>query len=381
MTLDNFTRVLEEVGLAAWHGDGRTTTVREIEDHCRASGVGGLLDTFQEGAKAGVTRLLAAFFFRQYSQRSSGDPTFVFTHKSFGEYLTARRIARASDKIVRELARRNANPDEGWDERDALKHWAQICGPSAMSRYLHSLLLNEMRLRLSADANQWQERLAKLFSYMLRHHMPIEQLQLPTFREALFESRNAEEALLVMLNACAVITGKVSKIEQPDPTAFGTWFRRIQGQRIGHEPVLAAECLSFLNLENTFLHISDCAGANFEYSNLCNIQAYHCCFQGANLAGADLQRAWLRSANLEGANLRGANLEGANLRGANLEGANLEGAKLKGAKLKGAKLRGARMKGAELEGAELDAKGTAHVRRGVRPARKSQKRSSIPHTS
>ena len=30
MTLDNFTRVLEEIGLAAWHGDGRTTTVREI---------------------------------------------------------------------------------------------------------------------------------------------------------------------------------------------------------------------------------------------------------------------------------------------------------------------------------------------------------------
>jgi len=145
----------------------------------------------------------------------------------------------------------------------------------------------------------------------------------------------------VMLNACAVITGKVSKIEQPDPTAFGTWFRRIQGQRIGHEPVLAAECLSFLNLENAFLHISDCAGANFEYSNLRNIQAYHCCFQGANLAGADLQRAWLRSANLEGANL------------------------------KGAKLRGARIKGDELEGAELDAKGTAHVRRGARSSRKS----------
>ena len=346
MTLDSFARVLEEIGLAAWHGDGRTTTVREIEDHCRDSGVGVLLDTFQEGAKVGVSRLLAAFFFRQYGQRLSGDPTFVFTHKSFGEYLTARRIVRASDKIVRELARRNANPDEGWDERDALKHWAQICGPSVMSRYLHSFLLNEMRLRPSTEVIQWQERLAKLFSYMLRHHMPIEQLQLPTFGQALFESRNAEEALLVMLNACAVITGIVSKIEQPDPTAFGTWFRRIQGQRIGPGSVLAAECLSFLNLANAFLDISDCYGANFEHSNLRNIRAYHCCFQRANLAGADLQRAYLESANLEGANL--------------------EGAKLKGANLKGAKLRGARMKGAE-----LDAKGTAHVRHGVRSARKS----------
>jgi hypothetical protein len=64
MTLDQFSRVLEEIGLAAWHGDGRTTTVLEIEEHCKASGVGGMLDAFQEGAKAGVTRLLAAFFFR-----------------------------------------------------------------------------------------------------------------------------------------------------------------------------------------------------------------------------------------------------------------------------------------------------------------------------
>ena len=73
MKPEDFCRVLEEVGLAAWHGDGRTTTVGEIEGHCRASGLGALLDVFQEGAKSGVTRLLAAFFFRQYGQRASGE--------------------------------------------------------------------------------------------------------------------------------------------------------------------------------------------------------------------------------------------------------------------------------------------------------------------
>lgn len=76
ISLDNFTRVLEEIGLAAWHGDGRTTTVGEIEEHCRTSGVVGLLDAFQQGAKAGVTRLLTAFFFRQYGQRPTGDPIY-----------------------------------------------------------------------------------------------------------------------------------------------------------------------------------------------------------------------------------------------------------------------------------------------------------------
>lgn len=102
MNLENFFRVLEEIGLAAWHGDGRSTTVREIEEHCSTSGVGGLLDVFADGAEKGVTRLLAAFFFRQYGQRASGDRTFVFTHKSFGEYLTARRLVRAMERIDRE---------------------------------------------------------------------------------------------------------------------------------------------------------------------------------------------------------------------------------------------------------------------------------------
>jgi len=46
MKPEEFYRVLEEVGLAAWHGDGRTTTVGEIEGHCRASGLGALLDVF-----------------------------------------------------------------------------------------------------------------------------------------------------------------------------------------------------------------------------------------------------------------------------------------------------------------------------------------------
>ncbi len=302
MKPEEFSRVLEEVGMAAWHGDGRTTTVREIEEHCRASGLGALLDVFQEGAKAGVTRLLAAFFFRQYGHRPTGDPTFVFTHKSFGEYLTARRIVRAIDRVIRELATRLQNPDGGWDERDALKHWAQICGPSAISQYLHVFLLNEMELRAVDEVAQWQARLCKLFGYMLRHGMPMEQLQIVPFKEALFQSRNTEEALLVALNACSRITKQVSVIEQPDPTAFGAWFRRIQGQRIGAESILAASCLSFLDLSGACLDIGDFYNSNFSGTKLRGIRAYFTSFGTASLQHADFRDAILTEANFEGAN-------------------------------------------------------------------------------
>lgn len=364
MKSDDFSRVLEEIGLAAWHGDGRTTTVTEIEHHCRASGLGVLLDVFQEGAKTGVTRLLAAFFFRQYGQRASGDPTFVFTHKSFGEYLTARRVVRAIERVVRELERRAKNPDEGWDERDALKHWAQICGPSAVTQYLHVFLLNEIKLRAVEGVVHWQGTLANLFSYALQHGMPMEQLQIVPFKEAMFQSRNAEEALLVALNACARVSKKLSIIKHPEPTSFGAWFKRIQGQRIGPESVLAARCLSFLGLEKLRLDIGDYYNADFSQSNLRNVQAHYSCFGSTSFENADMRGAILYGSTFEGSNLqradlRGAqliraNLEGANLAEANFEEANLQQVNLKRSSLKGANLKKCRLEDSDLEGTKID---------------------------
>ncbi len=360
MKLDDFSRILEEIGLAAWHGDGRTTTVREIEDHCRASGLGRLLDVFQDGAKAGVTRLLAAFFFRQYGQRASGDPTFVFTHKSFGEYLAARRVVRATAKVIRELDSRAKSPDEGWDEKDALKHWAQVCGKSAISRYLHVFFLNEIALHKVAELQQWQSCLTKLFSHMLQHGMPMELLPVQSFREAYFQSCNAEEALLVALNACARVTKTISTIRPFDSATFGAWFKRVQGQRTGGESALAGECLSFLDLSNTVIDIGDFYSADFRGAKLRGIRAHFATFANSNLSNADLQEAVLFGASLEEAHLQEADLQEADLRRAYLRRAHLQRAHLEEAHLQEADLQEADLRKAHLQGANLQ---EAHLRR------------------
>ena len=354
MSEPDFFRILEEIGLAAWHGDGRSTTVGEIAEHCQSSGVARLLDAFQEGAKAGVTRLLTAFFFRQQGRRTSGDATFVFTHKSFGEYLAARRIIRATERIVRELEARDRSPDEGWDERDALKYWVQVCGPSPVSRYLYTFLGNEMQLRLSV-AVRWQQRLTKLFSYVLRFGVPIELLQLSNFKQELFQARNSEEALLVVLNCCAKQTRQQSKLDITEPTSFGAWFRRIQGQRIGPQPALAAECLSFLSLNGSIMEILDLYGCNLEHADLTEVSAVYSCFAYADLRGTCLRSATLMYANLERAKLQNADLRKAHLREANLTEANLRGADLRGANLLGADLSGADLTDARVDTARFSA--------------------------
>ena len=59
--------------------------------------------------------------------------------------------------------------------------------------------------------------------------MPMEQLNLKSFKDELYQSRNAEEALLVALNACAILTQTLSTIKDPFDAAFGAWFN--QGYR------------------------------------------------------------------------------------------------------------------------------------------------------
>jgi uncharacterized protein YjbI with pentapeptide repeats len=354
----DFVRILEEIALASWHGNGRTTTVIEIENHCNNGGLKSLLENFQEGAKLGVTRLLAAFYFRQSGANNQGDKTFEFTHKSFGEYLTAKRIVREVRLIHKKLEERKNDLDEGWDKREALTRWAILCGASPMDDYLFNFIVDELRLQELSNVDKWQQTLSNLISSVLSHGMPMEKLgtRYKSYIEN-FQARNAEEALLVVLNACARLTRKKSDIQCPYIDSFGIWISRLRGQRLNAD-IFCLKHLGFLCLQGAILHIQDFYQANFEGANLENVEMVfanlmYTNLQGANLEGAMLQGANLQDANLEGANLQGAYLQGAILEGANLQRANLQRANLEGAILEGANLQDANVKRTILEGKDL----------------------------
>ena len=358
----DFVRILEEIALAAWHGNGRTTTVPEIERHCENSNLKNLLSRFQEGfredSRASITRLLTAFYFRQSGHDHSGDKTFEFTHKSFGEYLTARRIVQEVQYIHRKLEDRYNDPYEDWDERRALHRWALVCGYSAMDEYLFNFVLDEMRLHYQqnpSDIAKWQQTLCHLIGFMLRHGMPMERLNpRPDFQAENKQARNAEEALLAVLNSCARLTKKLSKIGEPSEGSFGTWSARLQGQRLGGLNPVAFSCLSYLDLSESILHVRDFNHVDFKNSNLQHSHLAYVHFVNADLEEVNFQNSWLLGANLEGANLQGANLEGANLQGANLKEANLKEANLEGANLQGANLKGTILEGKELQQEQLE---------------------------
>ncbi|HEX8920957.1 MAG TPA: pentapeptide repeat-containing protein [Pyrinomonadaceae bacterium] len=382
VTEDQFIRLLEEIAVAAWHGDGRTTTVKEIEEHCESSGVLSLLHQFQEDTSKGITRLLMAFYFRGAGARSlSSEKTFEFTHKSFAEYLTARRIVRLVARIQTELESPRTNIDSGWDEREALTHWIRLCGPMAIDHYLLSFIRNEVRLFKPAKVAAWQEALCGLVGFEVAHGLPLERLgERANFREETRRARNAEESLLVTLGACALFTELESEIVWPSTGSFGALFARLQGQRASG---VFCQAFTFLSLKDCMLRFRGVYGANFYRANLSRADLSYSNFLYAFLHSAVLQDAYLSDANLNSARLREADLRGAKLYNTSLRFASLQGADLRNAHLDRADLRGANFENAKLEGASFEGAifdSVAQKRellRAAKPAKASKRKASV----
>ncbi len=318
-----FFLILQEIAVAIWHGNGRAATRSEIMSRCQSGVLERLFGNLEMAAADGVTRLLTAFYFRRSGDVGASEGAFEFSHKSFGEYLTGRRIVHQME-ITAEERQRNEGGYSGWSEQDLLKHWIALCGPKPMDRDLFRFISREVALAWrSKDAKvkfiDWQSTFDGLLCWELRHGMPMQVVQGPmTFREQVLWAQNSEEALLACGYAVAEATQKLRLIEWPEPTSLGLMVNRLRGQRSTPDNVLTLDCLGLLAAALQHAHVADLFAANFAGSDLHALQSAHACFFYANLQGANLREAFLLRANLEGANLERANLEGANLERANL---------------------------------------------------------------
>lgn len=174
MSEREFIRVLEAIAVSVWQNTGRTASITEIEAYCHDAGLKELLGKFQEGASLGLTKLLTAFYFRQSGGIANSERTFEFTHKSFGEYLMAKRIVNFLRSIHKQIKDREQDPDDGLDERGALKRWIDIFGKANLDEYLADFIENELKLLPIDIIKNLQNTICKLFNYCLKHGIPID---------------------------------------------------------------------------------------------------------------------------------------------------------------------------------------------------------------
>lgn len=344
LTQAEFEQILEEIALTVWHGNGRTASISTISKQCEDANLDKLFESFQDSAKQnGVMRLMTAFYFREFGKDESGDKTFEFTHKSFGEYLTARRIVVGLNDMCEEVARNKQRAGRGWTLEEAFVKWLKLCGAEAIDEHLYDFIANEIQLISQHQGAidtllSYQKLMFDLLTMAVKEQTPVKKLNLKTFKDDLKYSIHAESALLILHGLCANHTKTV--LEQQDEqfkSLFKKWFQRNQ-----HGTLLHRAC-QYLDLSGIYLVWVALAFSNLSGANLSR----------ANLIGANLSRANLSGANLDGANLDGADLIGAGLIGADLIGANLSRVSLSGADLRGANLRGANLTVANLIGANL----------------------------
>ncbi len=298
----DFSRVMEEIALCAWHGDSRTTTVDAIAGQCRQSGLDRLFDQFKREVKKGIVSLLTAFYFRRAGQSGGGDETFEFTHKSFSEFLTARRICNKLKQIHKKLSENREDCDEGWNIKDCLHEWIKIFGPREIDKDLHKFIGNEVELEFKQDKDNVraiQQTLIQLIDHMLRRGMPLEMLaDRPAYSIENRQAINCEKALLIMLGTVSGFTQEISHIAWPSDTAFGELLSRLQGQRTSPD-VFILEFLHFLDIKRSVLHLKDLFVANFRGSNLSASQLTLSNLSVANLGGADLRYCKLTKKQLK----------------------------------------------------------------------------------
>ncbi|HLM61432.1 MAG TPA: pentapeptide repeat-containing protein [Pyrinomonadaceae bacterium] len=319
---EEFFRILEEIALATWHGNGRKVTVKEIENQCKVGRLTELLEKFQEKAKEGVADLLVAFYFRKTGIRDTdGSETFEFTHKSFGEYLTSKRLVRGIKKIYLESKRKEESYDEGWVETDALKHWIELTGKSAIDIYLLEFVRREIAIKDNEPRDAWQKTLAHLISFILRNGIPMEMF-VPrlNFKEELRQSRNSEESLLAVANACSLVTEIPVELNFPDVFSFGKLIAKIQENALFENNIIS-DVLSQFDLSHCILKFANFSGFNLQQTIFVNAN-----LTAANLSGADLTGSILSNANLSGTNLEEADLTEAVVDNADFSEANINNA-------------------------------------------------------
>ncbi|WP_339763852.1 pentapeptide repeat-containing protein [uncultured Hoeflea sp.] len=295
-----FEPVLQSLALAAWY-DGSTRK-------------GNMDDAFAALSRANFTVLDK---FKQYLGKEpafsaslafhlapvDGKNTYEFLHKTFAEYLVARRFLKAVQELPEALKPVSGRPI---DFDDVLIYWIADWGEQAIDEDLLRFIRDEVEVSVKAQADVFEHcrtSLAQLLGYVQKQGIPVHVYQakiatskIDSFATMTDWARNAEEALLVGVH-CTVLATRAA------------------------DPETRVETVPLVDPVSSPADTGDLQSHSFVPGNmLARLQRQtgqgfiaHRCLSGLDFSGAYLIGADLSEANLMGAKLNRADLSGAKL--------------------------------------------------------------------
>lgn len=356
---------LEDVGLACFQDDTRTASLAAVEVALTDPRVKAGLRPALEDSDSLPEQALMAFHVRLAT--IEGQERLEFAHKSFADYLLARRLLRAAR--------------EGVD----LGGWARLFGAFRIEMAVVDFLRPEAERQRDAEGlflTAARDHLTGLVTDAAGDGFVVSEFDAFGGASAALARQVAdtELALLATLDAAcrgldgdeAGSKGEIGRAAVKWPDEWAAW------RMIGRQPPPSddrqihlrrkapsdpfRECVARLNFvldmgapkknnrrsPRLRLDNVDFRGADLRYANLRRAS-----LEGARLNGSDLQGAYLWRASLADANLEDSILRDAVCRRAQLTGVNLDSADLQHADLQGATFRRANCKGANFEDAKL----------------------------
>ncbi|NES68169.1 MAG: low-complexity protein, partial [Okeania sp. SIO2D1] len=370
--------LLAEAGLCVVQSGGEYAAIKMIEDRLLEQGCQDLKNLIenarQNKREDGLKNSLAAFYLKK--SETATENSVEFFHKSFGEFLCAKRMVEGLEDLTEKTERRG-QVNYFVSDKELERQVYDLFGYGRLTvevvEYLMALLVkSEVKLevlfkRLHGFYLDWCEgkfieKMEDALSQKVRQlwKWGIESGQR---RVDIYTGLN----VMILLFELHRYGGSQEELReqlhfypcgQPDSENFDdTRLLRMIGysQCLGSGSFVekVGSFLNGVNLSGVDLSGANLSGADLSGANLSAAKLSGTNLSDADLSGANLSAAKLSDANLSGANLSGANLSGANLIHANLIHANLSGANLSGANLSGAKLSDANFSGANFSGADL----------------------------
>lgn len=192
-------RLLEEVAVAAWHDGDRSVKLSTIRDRLTAPGLKAALEKLcRKDENAAIETVLDSFFCAPVNGGAE-QRVFEFTHKSFREFLTVRRLLREVKRISDFL-----NADNGYGLEQPLRDWFALCGPTEMTEDLLTALRDAAAALDFAIIEQYAAAMRTLLLHTSHHGFPLPQKGDWNTKELDRQARNAEEALLAAHSSCAL---------------------------------------------------------------------------------------------------------------------------------------------------------------------------------
>ncbi len=403
---EDLRQILMEAGLAVTQSGGEWVSIKTIEERLKGDdGVKALLEKAQKRIGENPLRnALAAFYLQPAVSSDNKDGGVEFIHKSFGEFLCAKRLQESLEEWTEPgLKRQKFYIDRnqlaeniydllgyGWltpeiidylmtllkgsDKFQAIELFQRLeefyldwCNGEFINAYPKNLPQNKM-LQLRSNGSKLGLREVDVFAGL---NVMILLFELHSYGQEKDElkdkidfypcgkkdSTGFDETRLLRIISYSdslSIGAFILCFFLGDANLSGTY---LSGVDLSNADLGGADLSdAYLNnayLNEAYLSNADLSGAHLIRADLSNADLSYAHLNYADLSGADLSDAYLIGVNLSEANLSEANLSDAYLFDVNLSEANLSGANLSGANLSGANLSGANLSGANLSHADL----------------------------